>query len=367
MSFRGLSLLLLVAASVAHGLSLPPGFDMREIKYLLSVVDPPSCKCAPPTACEVPIPNAHFVGFRCNGYEKRFCCKRKNKANTSSRLKLVPDLVLKEKIMQGLDLVEKQGAEGAKETIEKELKEILIEEVRRETSNDDRDKVETTTEVVAETELNAEDGNCSCVESSKCSSNRMDFSFGRSCGFGFVRCCGGGGGEGEAKKTEEDVFELEIVEDKDRFIIGDGNSPRLDTEYKKEERVNKPATSLGEEMVPKKNFTRHSRPDVLKVLPPRSSSEEEGFSGPRTGGPLIAKPTIEVSGANSRFIISNKASGVANKEDEYAKYVKFLHYQNLLRQRQMEAARRRMQQSQQQGAMGYFYSMADNVASWFKF
>ena len=56
----------------------------------MSIVDPPTCGCVLPTACEVHIPNAHFVGLRCNGQQVRFCCRRKKNPNAKTSFRLTP-------------------------------------------------------------------------------------------------------------------------------------------------------------------------------------------------------------------------------------------------------------------------------------
>ena len=56
----------------------------------MSIVDPPTCGCVLPTACEVHIPNAHFVGLRCNGQQVRFCCRRKKNPNAKTNFRLTP-------------------------------------------------------------------------------------------------------------------------------------------------------------------------------------------------------------------------------------------------------------------------------------
>ena len=63
---------------------------VSQPRYLMSIVDPPTCGCVLPTACEVHIPNAHFVGLRCNGQQVRFCCKRKKNQNARTNFRLTP-------------------------------------------------------------------------------------------------------------------------------------------------------------------------------------------------------------------------------------------------------------------------------------
>ena len=47
----------------------------------------------------------------------------------------------------------------------------------------------TTTAAPETTSDRAAERECACVESSECRTDKVDFSFGKSCGFGFVRCC----------------------------------------------------------------------------------------------------------------------------------------------------------------------------------
>merc|ERR1712217_757759 len=46
--------------------NFPAGLDLRKIQNLMRVVDPKTCGCARPEQhCEVPVPEARFVGFTC--------------------------------------------------------------------------------------------------------------------------------------------------------------------------------------------------------------------------------------------------------------------------------------------------------------
>merc|ERR1712242_587261 len=56
--------------------NFPAGLDLRKIQNLMRVVDPKTCGCARPEQhCEVPVPEARFVGFTCK--IGTFCCRMK--------------------------------------------------------------------------------------------------------------------------------------------------------------------------------------------------------------------------------------------------------------------------------------------------
>ena len=56
--------------------NFPAGLDLRKIQNLMRIVDPKTCGCARPEQhCEVPVPEARFVGFTCK--IGTFCCRMK--------------------------------------------------------------------------------------------------------------------------------------------------------------------------------------------------------------------------------------------------------------------------------------------------
>ena len=74
-------LLTLLFLGLGQGLDLtslpiPTGFNIKKIQNLMRSVDPKSCGCARPDQhCEVPVPEARFVGFSCR--VGQFCCRLK--------------------------------------------------------------------------------------------------------------------------------------------------------------------------------------------------------------------------------------------------------------------------------------------------
>ena len=74
-------LLTLLFLGLGQGLDLtslpiPKGFNIQKIQSLMRSVDPKSCGCARPDQhCEVPVPEARFVGFSCR--VGQFCCRLK--------------------------------------------------------------------------------------------------------------------------------------------------------------------------------------------------------------------------------------------------------------------------------------------------
>jgi len=75
--------LLLSLLGLGHGLDttsspVPRGLNIQKIQNLMRSVDPKSCGCARPDQhCEVPVPEARFVGFTCR--LGQFCCRRKRR------------------------------------------------------------------------------------------------------------------------------------------------------------------------------------------------------------------------------------------------------------------------------------------------
>lgn len=54
------SLLLTILPMLTSGM----GINWQEMRQLMQMVNPQSCGCQSVDFCEVPIPNAHAVGFR---------------------------------------------------------------------------------------------------------------------------------------------------------------------------------------------------------------------------------------------------------------------------------------------------------------
>merc|ERR1740129_2730534 len=73
-------------------LKLPSGMDLRRFQNLMKMVDPETCGCARPEQhCEVPVPEAKFVGFTCR--VGIFCCRVKRRpgpTDLKSIQKLIP-------------------------------------------------------------------------------------------------------------------------------------------------------------------------------------------------------------------------------------------------------------------------------------
>ena len=89
--------LLLLSAGIVlavdlKDLKLPQGVDIRKMQSLLRIVDPKSCGCARPDQhCEVPVPEAKFVGLTCK--VGKFCCRLKKhpgKLGLRNLQKLIP-------------------------------------------------------------------------------------------------------------------------------------------------------------------------------------------------------------------------------------------------------------------------------------
>jgi len=183
-------------SGVAIGGLLP--FDLTEIKNLLRIVNPQSCGCALPPSCPIAIKGAHLVGFRCNqaaGFE--FCCERRI-PGTSTRIPNVKEL--KSMLPKGVtgnpqnEQVFKVAEEIAQEAVDsgKDLESLLLND---ESATDIRIKPADTVVIpnvhnADRRDANANEPFCSCLLGHTCSIGGADFSFGKSCKFGSVRCCG---------------------------------------------------------------------------------------------------------------------------------------------------------------------------------
>ena len=81
MIIKTLSWLLLLTPALGLDLTtfrFPPGINVHKIKNLMKTVDPKSCGCARPDQhCEVPVPEARYVGFTCK--VGVFCCRHKRR------------------------------------------------------------------------------------------------------------------------------------------------------------------------------------------------------------------------------------------------------------------------------------------------
>ena len=68
----------IVIAVDLSSINFPAGLDLRKIQNLMRIVDPKTCGCARPEQhCEVPVPEARFVGFTCK--VGTFCCRMKKR------------------------------------------------------------------------------------------------------------------------------------------------------------------------------------------------------------------------------------------------------------------------------------------------
>ena len=121
-----------VAAVDISNIRFPPGLNLRKIQNLMRVVDPKTCGCARPDQhCEVPVPEAKFVGFTCK--VGTFCCRMKKEP---SHLR-IPEQVSN----QWKGNIDKQQLQNAKESIKTHFS-LSREEVKRYKVKDSESEVQ---------------------------------------------------------------------------------------------------------------------------------------------------------------------------------------------------------------------------------
>ena len=192
-------LLLLGAISVTSVVALPFPIDLREVRQLMAIVDPPTCGCvgAPGQVvipggpfCQIHVPGAEYVGLRCAPGSK-FCCRRK-------KIGAPATFNLKEIAAQIPNNLRAQVMKEAPAAVSDKLRDLIVSQEERE-----KVKVKPATEVRIEKEAQEEpvaiqaeepkeekvEDSCSCVENPRCPQDNQDFTFGKSCSFGYVRCC----------------------------------------------------------------------------------------------------------------------------------------------------------------------------------
>ena len=189
---------------------------------------------------------------------------------------------------------------------------------------------------------------------------KVDFSFGKSCGFGFVRCCGDGL---ISQVEEEDISHKDnaVVEEMTTVLQPD-DLPRGNVSDHASTRV-----QLGDHFVPRRedrNITQTDKNttqtvvDEVKKLP----EKVEVFRPPPKEKVTVvtpADPQVKVVASQRRDSTgkwnSPKGPPLSRKEQEetYRSYMKFVEYHNELFRRQQ--ARRRWQQQQQDS--GFFSAM----------
>lgn len=223
----------------------------------------------------------------------------------------------------------------------------------------------TTTAAPATNSDNAEP-ECECVEGSKCRTAKVDFSFGKSCGFGFVRCCGGGGRISKVEKEDEN--EGEDDSQKDNAVVEEITAVLQPDDHAKGNVGDHASTKvqLADHLVPRKerNTTKSGVDEVAKM------NEEEDIVQEKKVGVIrhhpkekvtvvTPDPQVKVVTSQSRDSTgrrnSPKGPPLSRKEHEetYRSYMKFVEYHNELFRRQQD--RRRWQQQQQDA--GFFSAM----------
>ena len=226
---------------------------------------------------------------------------------------------------------------------------------------------------------------CDCVEASKCRTDKVDFSFGKSCGFGFVRCCGGGGLISEKEEEEDgDVSQKQNSVLRSAFAGWEGIQKdnavveEITTVLQPDDRAKGNASDhastrvqLADHFVPKRKDgnTTQAGVDVVVTEEEDVGQEEkvEVIRPPPSEKVTVVTPDpqIKVVASQSRDSTGRRNSpngpplSRREQEETYRSYMKFVEYHNELFRRQQ--ARKRWQQQQQDAGFfsGMFRSFSD--------
>jgi len=168
-------------------LSLPPGLNLQEVEALLSMVDPKTCGCkTPPPSpeCEIAIPQARMIGVTCR--RGIFCCNRKRLGPSQpTGLASPPRLQNLRDPTSGVGVarpnpVYKPDSTTVATLLQRDTQASIIP----------AGAVRPSPVYVRKEEPLSTSDECGCVEENLCQSQNIDYSFGKSCTFGQVRCCG---------------------------------------------------------------------------------------------------------------------------------------------------------------------------------
>jgi len=209
----------------------PAGLDLRKIQNLMRIVDPKTCGCARPEQhCEVPVPEARFVGFSCK--VGTFCCRMKKqpgRPNLKDFQRLLPtqqDSRSSQQLTRTRTSPTKQVLNINKEPVQKKEKVLKKQfttqnhpiynhnEIKTEAKKDDIEGIEPhqlglpkdikafikpvsqlqhrvlIAPVEETTEKKKDDKICKCEDTDDCPQEQRDYiTFRKSCPFGQVQCC----------------------------------------------------------------------------------------------------------------------------------------------------------------------------------
>jgi len=166
-----------------------PQFDLREVKQILNLVDPKTCGCRPREHCEVPVPGAEAIGFRCGGHGIMPCCSRRRFPSLAKADREMPDRMIEE-VTPHLNLPShlKKAIAGMGQATDINIKLVTpLNNVEKMASS--KNKLSATKEEKTTENKQDERMSCACVQPSECPLEKQHFFFGHSCGFGTVKCC----------------------------------------------------------------------------------------------------------------------------------------------------------------------------------
>ena len=210
-------LLVAIFSTLALAQAARPRFDAREVMRLIATVNPETCRCGFRNDCEIEIPNIKILGIDCvvnAGPGSVFCCNSRSFIKpfvTPSDLAALHAAAKRLKVDKNVEkLVTSQLNEEptttttsvATTTTQFELsiadgQKAIAKAVTAPTTTTATTIATTTEEATSASPKPTTDADdalendydCVCVNTNTCDKTRMDFTFGKSCPFGKVRCC----------------------------------------------------------------------------------------------------------------------------------------------------------------------------------
>jgi len=174
-------------------LSLPPGLNLREVESLLSMVDPKTCGCSAPPPnprCEIAIPQARMIGVTCK--KGVFCCRRKRLGPPQPTGSALPPKMRNDvrEPTSGVGLASPRKPNPVYHPEATTVATLLPSATDTQASvvpvgvrpNPVYKKKE-------EAQSPSDEKECGCILETQCQPQNVDYSFGKSCTFGQVRCC----------------------------------------------------------------------------------------------------------------------------------------------------------------------------------
>jgi len=192
-------------------------FNLNELKRTMAMVDISTCGCRPRNLCEVAIPAAEMVGFRCGGHGVVPCCQRRRPGSQNGQLgQHLANMMKKRRGGQHITDIMRKAQFAAAKAKHQDQRQLLAAAVAN--SQQDVDvKIVKPKEVSQKRQMEEEPASeepsqtsCSCQLSTDCPLEKQYFLFGKSCGFGRVKCCD----REDVEKEEVFVEEVALIDDR---------------------------------------------------------------------------------------------------------------------------------------------------------